>query len=475
MGRRNLVRGISLQSLLAGAILALGLMVALGPLNAKNPGRILRSTMVEAAGTIIFVDTDATGAGTGTSWADAKTKLQDALEAALSGDQIWVAAGVYYPDEGSAPTDDDPLASFTLKNGVEIYGGFAGTESTLTERDWETNVTVLSGDIDQNDMTDSNGVVVDVADIAGTNAYHVVTGGGTDSSAVLDGFTITAGRANGTGANSAGGGMYNNSSSPMLKNVSFTGNEAIGGGGGMYNSASSSTLASVSFRGNLSGTLGGGIYIFGGNVTPSNVIFAGNSAGAGGGMYIAYGVSTLTNVSFAGNYAINDGGGMYNNLSNLDLGNVTFTGNRAGSGGGIFNEDNIMLLVNTILWNNQALTSGHQIYNLSSTTAIERSDIQGSGGSTSWDPALGSDNGFNIDDDPLFVTPVDPATAPTTTGDLHLQNGSPAIDPGETTWCPSTDLEGNIRPIDGDKDGMADCDMGAYEKLIDQFLPLIVR
>ena len=428
----------------------------------------------EAAGTTLYVDASASGAGTGASWTDAYQYLQDALAAASSGDQIWVAAGVYYPDEGSGMTNDDQTATFTLIDDVGVYGGFAGTETLRSQRDWVTNVTVLSGDIDQNDTSDPNGVVTDVADIAGSNAYHVITGGGTNSSAVLDGFTVTAGLANGTGIDVNGGGMYNFSSSPTLANVAFTGNQATNWGGGMYIYSGSSTLTDVSFTGNLA-ACGGGIYIVAGDVTPSNVSFTSNSANAGGGMYIFSGSSTLTNVIFAGNHASDSGGGMYNYLSNLILANVTFTGNQADYGGGMYNRDNVLILVNTILWNNQALISDHQISNESSTTQIEHSDIQNSGGSSSWDTALGIDNGFNIDDDPLFVMPIDPASAPTTAGDLHLQNGSPAIDTGYTYWCPATDLDGNTRPIDGDLDGSAECDMGAYEKLIDLFLPLIMR
>ncbi|HAQ67990.1 MAG TPA: hypothetical protein DCR70_09735, partial [Phycisphaerales bacterium] len=91
----------------------------------------------------------ATGAGTGTSWADAyagPASLQTALAAAVSGDQIWVKAGTYRPSTTGLRT-----ASFTMKSGVAIYGGFVGTESTLSQRDWKTNVTILSGDLLGND------------------------------------------------------------------------------------------------------------------------------------------------------------------------------------------------------------------------------------------------------------------------------------------------------------------------------------
>ncbi len=113
-------------------------------------------------------------------------------------------------------------------------------------------------------------------------------------------------------------------------------------------------------------------------------------------MYNLSSSSTLTNVSFTGNLT-GSGGGMYNHISNLILGYVTFTGNQADYGGGMYNQDNILELVSAILWNNQALMSDHQISNESSTTQIVHSDIQGSGGSSSWDSALRSDNGFNID------------------------------------------------------------------------------
>jgi len=522
MRKRNVLQFIVLLSILAVGTVALKPVGEILPGNPRAHWGSLAVLPAEAAGTI-YVDASATGAETGVNWNRAFTKLQDALEAASSGDQIWVAVGVYYPDEGSAPTDDDPLTTFTLKNGVAVYGGFAGTESTLGERDWVANVTVLSGDLEQDDTTNPDGVVTDVADIAGTNAYHVVKGGGTNSSAVLDGFTITAGRANGLNqyygggmenlsssptlsnlnfsgnwADHNGGGMRNYQSSPALTNVSFNGNKASSGGGmnnyasssptltdvsfngneagiggGMENSSSSPTLTNVSFTGNNAIQAGGGMATNTGNPTLMNVTFSGNQAMGGGGMYNSSCSLSLTNVRFSGNQADN-GGGMYNNNISLELTNVSFSGNRASiSGGGMYNVNlTTSYFLHIILWNN----GGGQIINSASSPTIAYSileDCIDSGGF--WVTQCGINSAGNLDTDPLFVTPIDPATAPTTAGDLHLQFGSPAVDSGYNPFCPPTDLDGYTRPIDGDLDGSADCDMGAYEKTIDLFLPLIMR
>ena len=101
---------------------------------------------------ILYVKFDATGANDGSSWTNALTKLQDAVFQACPGiTQIWVAKGTYYTDEGGGKVNNDRNASFIMKNNLAIYGGFNGTETQLNERNWTTNPTILSGDIDQND------------------------------------------------------------------------------------------------------------------------------------------------------------------------------------------------------------------------------------------------------------------------------------------------------------------------------------
>ena len=422
-----------------------------------------------SASSVLYAAPTATGSADCSSWANACT-LQTALTNATSGDQIWVQQGVHRP--GSNQTD-----TFTLKDGVAVYGGFAGTETSLNQRDWQTNVTVLSGDIDQNDIADANGVVTSAMDIAGNNAYHVVTGGGTNNTAVLDGFVITAGNAN-IPLDDAGGGMYNNNSSPTLRNLIFSGNAANSGGGmanlnssnptltnvtfsgnaadfggGMYNENSSNpTLTNVTFSGNDANSNGGGMFNQSSSPTLTNVAFIGNTAGSwGGGMdNIANSSPTLTNVIFSGNAASFQGGGMGSFFSSLTLTNVTFSGNTAGSsGGGMEHGNSNSTLTNVIMWGNTAPSSAG-IFHYGGTLTVTYSNIQGGY------PGTG-----NINANPLFVDADGPDNIVGTLDDnLRLQSGSPSINAGDNAAVPpgvTTDLEGKPRIQNGT------VDMGAYE------------
>ena len=301
--------------------------------------------------------------GTCNNWANACT-LQYALSSAANGDEIWVKMGVHYP--GSNRTD-----TFTLKRGVALYGGFFGTETALSQRDWQAHKTILSGDIDKDDTnTDGNFIAETTADIQGSNAYHVVTDSGTDNTVILDGFVITAGQANSFGSDALGSGMYNDLSSPSLANLTFSGN-FTSYGGGMWNYKSNPTLTYVTFRGNSAGYYGGGMYNYESNPTLINMAFSDNSANYdGGGMYNYESNPTLTNVTFSGNSATSDGGGMYNSeTSSPTLTNVAFSGNSATSGGGMGNADSSPMLTNVAFSGNSA-THGGGMYNYNSSPTL---------------------------------------------------------------------------------------------------------
>ncbi len=359
----------------------------------------------------LFVDQMATGANDGSSWGNAYTDLQSALAPAGSGTSIWVAAGTYKPTNGS-----DRTAAFQLKNGVWLYGGFVGTESTLLERNWIANETVLSGDIG-------------VGGVSTDNSHHVTIGSGTDSTAVIDGFTITSG----------------------------TADDDTLGGGGMAIFPGSPTIGNTIFRDNIA-RMGGGLYSRGNGSRPTlvNVTFSGNSAAElGGGLTNDdYSRLRLINVVFSGNLSGGSGGGLHNrNHSGASLTNVTFSGNAAIAGGAVSNDQySSTSLINTVLWGDSATTGSEIWNNLGSNTEASYSLVQGSGGSgAGWNPVLGTDAGFNIDADPLFADQFG--------GNLRLTNGSPAIDAGTDAApnFPATDLDGNLRI-----NGLA-VDMGAYE------------
>jgi hypothetical protein len=108
------------------------------------------------------------------------SSLGTELYAAVNMPEIWVAGGVYYPG-----LPGDRRATFRLESGVAVYGGFSGVETAREQRSWRANPTTLSGDIDRNGLLDDG------------NAFHVVTGAWLAESTLLDGFTITAGNANG--------------------------------------------------------------------------------------------------------------------------------------------------------------------------------------------------------------------------------------------------------------------------------------
>lgn len=217
-----------------------------------------------ASGAQIYVKQGVSGTKNGTSWVNAYTELSVALENVSPGDEIWLAAGTYVPTTGS-----DRSVSFSIPSQVAVFGGFAGIESSRAERDWQTNQTILSGDI---------GTPEDPSD----NSFHVVR---CENSGTLDGLIIEHGRADGADNDGRGGGLFLGSLSLItVINCVFRANHASQGGG-VYCTDGSPQFYQTLFHQNT-GSTGGGVYVADGNGAFVHCVFYGNSAAVNGaGVY----------------------------------------------------------------------------------------------------------------------------------------------------------------------------------------------
>ncbi len=425
----------------------------------------------------LYVDDSATsGLSNGTDWANAYLTLQSALKIATSQTVVWVAAGVYYPDEGGDAIDNDPLSTFNLPNGVAIFGGFNGTETALNQRDVKTNLTILSGDIGKDDLdVDGNKIAEIYTDIQNNNAYHVVTANGVNGNTVLDGFIITAGQADGTAPHHVGGGMFiHTGATPTLENLTFYGNLANNGsnglGGGMYMEGNSApSFKNGYFNGNGAYVGGGALFVDNSAPIIEAVTIENNAAPYGGGVeYYNGSGGTFTNSTIFNNEATTgNGGGFYNADSSPTLRNVTISHNKAQgtNGGGFHNIDTDTfatpakpILLNTIIANS---VSGGDCVTSTVGSGTDASLDASSASNLIEDSAnaCGLSNGVNgnkVGVDPALALPANNGGyAPT----MRLQPASPAVDAGSNTSCASLDQRGNSRAL-----SVSDpCDMGAYE------------
>ena len=414
-------------------------------------------------GPIIYVDKDANGYNNGTSWDDAYTYLQDALADANSAEkpvEIRVAQGMYLPDRSSTEPNGtgDRTATFQLLNGMVIKGGYAGFGQTdPNARNIDLHDTILSGDLNGDDIEVSDPCDLLNEPTRAENSYHVVTGRGTDKTAVLDGFIVTAGNADGPWQQHyhRGGGMLNDSGSPTIANCTFRGNAAEEGGGmnngwvgsptltnctfnrnsadwsggGMSNAEADPTLINCTFSGNSARYGGGGMENSFNSPILINCRFSGNSAIIGGGMDNFNNDLKLTNCTFVGNSANDVGGGIsIFHFSILTVTNCTFSGNRAVFGSTIYSYDIWLRLTNCILWD-----GWDEIWiERSLPMAITYNDVQGG-----W-PGEG-----NIDTDPCFAqpgywdqngTPDDLNDDFWVDGDYHLKSQVGRWDANEARW-----------------------------------------
>jgi len=329
---------------------------------AQRPGEIKHGR--PDAPKVIYVDADAVGANDGSSWADAYRYLQDALAVARSRDEIRVAQGIYKPDQGKDQAAGDRQRTFrlghaTVKGG---YAGFGGFEPN--ERDLARYETILSGDLNGND--EPNFVSTD------DNSFRVVTA---LDDAVLDGFTITGGNSDGSGA-----GMTCVTANATISNCIFRSNAAVHGGA-MYISGRKPKRAAGKFIGlspvlsncrfiNNSAIYGGAILINDSSPNLTDCIFAGNStialtssSGIGGAVRNVFSDPNLINCVFKGNSAVR-GGAIFNQQSDPIFEGCTFVGNtvrgtrRAGIGSAIYNTCSNPKLIGCIFSDNSGDEAG---------------------------------------------------------------------------------------------------------------------
>ncbi|MEW6439564.1 MAG: choice-of-anchor Q domain-containing protein [bacterium] len=434
-----------------------------------------------------YVDAAAPGGG-GTSWASAFKTIQQAVDAAGSGDEIWVKRGTYLLG-----------ATVTVGKAISLYGGFNGSETSLEQRNWTLNVTRVDG---------NNAV----------RCFLVTSGNVT-----VDGFTITRGRTTGV---DRGGGLCMNvtgTAGVSVANCIFLDNRSVDdSGGGMYVQRGHADLSDCTFRGNTSDNRGGAVYVYYtesvsfGTADITHCDFDQNSSGSGGALFFKGGTgsgpNSVVGCSFTANRAYSDAGSndgaaivcdptttisgcsfvgntatRYGTIATYgDAGNTitvassVFAGNEVRYGGGICINGSMGFLGSVIVTNctfsgNTASSGGGAIYTLkalgaSSQFAITNSVLWGDSGN---EIAVGGSGGLptvrysdmdqdgyagsngNIRQAPLFVS----------ASDLHLTSASPCIDRGSNSApsLPAQDIDGEARILDGDENGTAVADMGADE------------
>jgi hypothetical protein len=415
---------------------------------------------------IIYVNKHASGpTHNGGSWATAFLKIQDALDIAVANDQIWVASGVYTPTHQILVTDTR-TATFSLLEAVQVYGSFRGNETSLSQRTWRLNPTILSGDLSGNDLPSDfpNGATYS------ENAYHVVTADYLNQPTRLDGFIIQGGNANiQVEPSNYGGGIYNRESATHLVNLIFYKNFARQGGG-LYNVDTYSLIINCAFIGNKS-NFGGGLRNIHSNTTIINSVFVGNTAYVAGALYNSNSNPTIVNTTIAYNY-----------------GDDAFPEPIVG---GVLNDTNSLITIkNSILWGNypgqiknesEAPASSAELY-----YSLVQDDCTGFGNSCT---------GMSYTTDPFFENPPGlDGIIGTLDDNLHVTKSSPAMNAGDNGVVPLDDLDINYNgvktenlPFDLNNNGrfalMGDSytgsgtppivDLGAYEVQYKLFLPTV--
>lgn len=441
-----------------------------------SAGIIILAISFSFGQTVYYVNGSVSSSGNGTSWGTAFKTIQEGINAAYSSlstpssqtAQVWVKQGTYYVYTSSTAN------TISMKEGVKIYGGFNGTETSLAQRDYINNETIIDGHQSSGSTNRVKHVVSALGVEVTTNNWNNWTNG------LLDGFTITGGYITGgagksimvtdpsqilsTGNNTAGAGVLIFKSAPSVANCKITGNDAPKGGGMYVVSATSfpstnnpkASIVNCEFSNNTAVMRGGGVSI---DVASEPVFerckFMNNSCSAkGGGVYIDWVCpqSVFVNCLFAENSAFSAGALGADGSSSPVLVNCTVTNNTstdvgAGLYTGSYNADgtasNEPILINCIVIGNHATWGGpvdlriwHDDYFYVSHSILGT-------GFTSFGSGILYNN-------------------PTFNSDYSLTQSSAGVDAGVTSdvldpgnYIPTIDINGNVRD--------SNPDMGCFE------------
>lgn len=376
----------------------------------------------------LHVDAAAAPGGSGDGWSTAISELDVALaQADADGiEEIWVREGVYLP----AAAGGSRFASFVVPPDLRLYGGFKGVETRLEQRAIEVYRSVLSGDLEGDDVPGPG--FLGNAD----NSVHVVIlaapGGQT-----VDGFTIEGGNADmGLDLDSRGAGVLASAvSSWTLANCTLVRNQAVTEGGGLYANGGSYVVASCSFLGN-GASLGGGVYSVADGAQDAllvNDVFSGNLASSGAGLFASGGTTS----------------GVTTGTGAISMVNCSFSANEADLSGGGARLVNLSMsypvtIANSIFWANSDADGFIESSQVSvdpdpALVSIGFSCVEG------LDQFAGSEN---VGSDPVFIDSLGPdGLSGTLDDDLQLGRTSPCIDSGQNLALPP-----DLADLDADAD-----------------------
>lgn len=470
------------------------------------------TTGASAHASIWYVAGDATQSGDGTSWAEAFQTVEEAVNAASKGDELWIKTGTYLISK-----------EIGIDKAIALYGGFAGTELNKGQRKRQAYPTVLDGNLANRILYVTANMRADELTftrgrVKGTSSVDIASGGAVvidNARPVLSHCTFHDNRAEGyydrggaiymmdsrpriynclfekNGAYGSGGAIFAQNSAPFVRNSQFVDNFVSNyHGAGLYSADSSARIENCLFKNNRSWLDGGAIYNQASDDCPYSTplivdtVFTGNNAWNGGAVYnmrssptIAY-CRFLTNTSFHGGAMVNEGVSAKPRITNTLLAkNTAYSVNGNGNGGAMVNiggaapyiaastfADNLThlqgsailnvdssraVIHDSIFWGNETVYDPEGLVIFSdetSSASLSYSDVEG-----------GYPGAGNIDADPLFADPSN--------DDFQPLAGSPVIDKGDNMarFLGKRDLAGKRRILDGDKDGIRQVDMGAFE------------